>query len=282
MHVDSRRFQRSKPRSRVQSLHRAAGPAGSATHGVPRGSRFGAASGWDGGPQVAHAAGQTAYRAISHGRSAGHSSSRAIGGDARPMLTQAVLYERLNRAFLVLRRSSNTGRELRPTAGFSPAAGLIYTAMSTLDNADALRVVSHDGSAKEVTSVVAWNRRQHWAVLSGAADVDVQPIAAADATRVGTRCFSLDSTPATGLVLSECSITGQNTQGTGPPLTATFATGGGAPGAPVLNEFGELIGLVGDLGRTGEGTITYRPGQSILAIPIDPYALSMSMQPLRL
>jgi len=199
--------------------------------------------------------------------------NKVASSPAKPMLTQAALYERLNRVFVVLLRSSKAGRELSATSGFSPAAGLIYTAMSTLDNADDIRVVSYDGSAKRVTTVVAWNRQQHWAVLSGAVDLDIQPIAAADATRVGTRCFSLDSTLATGRVLSECSITGQNSQGTAPSLIATFATGSGVPGAPVINESGELIGLVGDLSRTGEAAIAYSPGGSILGTPIIPISL---------
>src|SRR5262249_57055 len=76
--------------------------------------------------------------------------------------------------------------------------------------------------------------------------------------------------PATGRVLSECTITGQNTQGTGPPLIATCATGRGAPGAPVLNEFGELIGLVGDLGRTGEVETAYSLFGPTLGTPIVP------------
>jgi hypothetical protein len=199
--------------------------------------------------------------------------SRVASSPSKPMFTQAALYERLDQATVVLRRSSKAARALGATSGFRPAVGLIYTAMSTLDNADEIHMVSHDGSEHPVTMVNAWNRGQHWAALSGGADVGVQPIAVAAATSVGTRCFSLDSTPPTGRVLSECSITGQSTQGAGPSLIATFATGRGVPGAPVLNEFGELIGLVGDLGRTGETEVAYSPGGSTLGTPIVPVRL---------
>src|SRR5712671_6376917 len=94
--------------------------------------------------------------------------NKVASSAVKPMLTQAALYERLNRAFVMLGRSSKAGRELSAAAGFSPGAGLIYTAMSALDNADDILVVSRDGTSKPVTTVVAWNRRQHWAVLSGA------------------------------------------------------------------------------------------------------------------
>jgi hypothetical protein len=201
--------------------------------------------------------------------------NKVASSPVKPMLTQAALYERLSRAFVVLRRSSKAGRELSVAAGFSSGAGLIYTAMSALDNADDIRVVLRDGTAKPVTTVVAWNRRQHWAVLSGDVDVDILPIAAVDATQVGTRCVSLEGSSATGRVLSECSITGKDAQGTLPSLVARFSVGNGVPGAPVLNEFGELIGLIGDRGSIGQdGAMAYRfisgslPGTPIVPISV--------------
>jgi hypothetical protein len=194
----------------------------------------------------------------------------APSAPVKAMLTQAELYERLNRAFVVLLRSSKAGSELTAMAGVSPRAGWIYTTMSALDSADEIRAVSRGGTPAPVTTAVAWNRRQHWAVLSGNVDGDTLPIAPADATKVGTRCVSLEGTSATGRVLSECSITGQDVQGTLPSLIATFITGTGVPGAPVLNEFGELIGLVGDRGPMGEGTNVYRLGGSTPGTPIVP------------
>ncbi len=169
----------------------------------------------------------------------------------KTVLAEAELYDRLNRAFVVLQRFSTDGRELPATAGFSPAPGLIYTAMSTLDNADEIRSVARDGATKPVLSAVAWNRSQHWAVLSGSIDGEPLPVAGLDATKVGSRCFALQNSSG-GRVLSPCTISGENGTGASPILTATFLVGSAAPGAPVLNEFGELIGLVSDVGRTGE------------------------------
>jgi hypothetical protein len=77
--------------------------------------------------------------------------NRVSSPPGKSMLTQASLYERLNRAFVVLQRTSKVGRELSPTAGFSPAPGLIYTAMSTLDGADEILMVSRDGATTPAT-----------------------------------------------------------------------------------------------------------------------------------
>ena len=54
---------------------------------------------------------------------------------------------------------------------------------------------------------------------------------------------------------------------------ATFLTGKGTLGAPVLNEFGELIGLVGDLGPTGATTAVFSAGESMRVTPIVPIRL---------
>jgi S1-C subfamily serine protease len=188
-------------------------------------------------------------------------------------LTPAELYERLNRALVVLQRSSKAKRALGATAGFSPAPGLVYTSMSSLDSADDIRVGARDGTAVPVTDAVAWNRQQHWAVLKGTTHAEVLPIAGPETTKVGTRCVSLEGSPTTGRVLSECSITGQNAPGAAPSLMATFSVGSGVSGAPVLNESGEVIGIIGDLGRTGERATVYDLRGTRLGTPIVPIGL---------
>jgi hypothetical protein len=204
----------------------------------------------------------------------------------RPALTQAQLYERINAAAVELLRTSNAGRQIRPTFGFVAAPGRIYTTMATLDNADDIRVVTRDG-VKPVTGAIAWNRQQRWAVLAGPVDAAAVPVAPLAATTVGTRCFSVESAEGASRVLSECSINGQNGQGTSVSLSAMFALGGAAPGAPVLNEYGELIGLVGDGGRTGEHQLTYRgatigtPIVPIQMIRIDSAAPPVALADLR-
>ena len=240
--------------------------ASSAIDYVAKAARFGAY--WSLPLSSAMALGTWSIEATVDGMPAGRftfevTDNNVASSPVKPMLTPAALYERLDRAFVVLGRSSRAGRSLAAAAGFRAGGGLVYTAMSALDSADDIRVLSRDGTATPLTAVVAWNRARHWAVLSGAADADTLAIAAADATKVGSRCVSLEGTSATGRVLSECTITGQDAQGATPSFIATFRVGGAVSGAPVLNEFGELIGLVGDLNPIGaEGAVAYRLGGS--------------------
>jgi hypothetical protein len=161
-------------------------------------------------------------------------------------LTQADLYERLDRVFVVIQRSTAAGRQLDAAGGFTTGSTRIYTALVSIDGADRLFAVSANGSRRELTSVVSWHRRQDWAILDGGTPHETPlPLAAGEATKIGDRIFSIEGGSA-GRALSEGSITGQSEiAGAGRRLLATFLNGLGTPGAPVLNEFGELVGLVG-------------------------------------
>lgn len=163
-------------------------------------------------------------------------------------LTQAELFERLSRIFVVLHRTTTAGRDLDTAAGFTPARGQIYTAMAAIDDVDHIRAVLPGGTTHPVTAAIAWHRKQEWAVLQSPGDAPGQPlaVAAADATQVGDRCFSMEGGLSGGRSLLDGAITGMGVKGSdAPAFLATFSNGVGTPGAPLLNEYGEIIGLVG-------------------------------------
>jgi len=192
-------------------------------------------------------------------------------------LTQAELYERLNRVFVVIERSTAGGRQLEAAGGFMSGAEWIYTSMATLDGADTLNAVGPDGSRHGLTSVVALHRRQDWAVLERGPlqEVDL-PAAAADGIRIGDRFFSIEGGTAGGRALTEGSLTGQSdAPTTGRRFLATFLNGSGTPGAPVLNEFGELVGLIGGADVPGATRLTelLRHRAEMKGIPVVPLNL---------
>lgn len=170
--------------------------------------------------------------------------TKVQGGIVKVPLSQSQLYDRLNHMFVILQRSLTSGAQLDAAAAFSGYKGRIYTAAAAIDDADRLEAVLPDGSKHEIATLLAWNRRQDWAVVAGGADAEVLAVAAANATNVGDRCYSMEAGASGGRVLSECTITGKGGS-PGPMLLATFFNGLGTPGAPVLNEYGELIGIIG-------------------------------------
>jgi len=167
---------------------------------------------------------------------------------SRRPLTQAVLFERLNRAFVSLERFSGAGRKLESFSGLLGAHGRIYTTVAAIDDADRIRAVLPDGTGRDVQSLLAWNRKQEWAVLDASTDATAEFAVAPPASiRIGDRFFSMEGSPTGGRVLTELTITGQRS--IAPSVEsgwlATFINDVGTPGSPVVNEYGEIVGIVG-------------------------------------
>jgi hypothetical protein len=187
------------------------------------------------------------------GRPAGRYTFEITDAKVEPALvrrpkTQAELYERLNRLFVVLRRSAADGRELEPAAGFlpTPKTGRIHTVVPAVDGAETLRAVTSDGAVHNITRLVAADRRQQWAIVEGPpAAGDALAMAAYDKARIGSQCFSIEGTSAGVRVLIGGTLTGHAASGGLQVLIATFPRAFGMPGAPVVDEYGDLLGIVG-------------------------------------
>lgn len=164
-------------------------------------------------------------------------------------LTESEIYQRLASVFIVLRRGSADGRELDAAAAFmaAPKTGRIYTVMPALDSSDRLRAVMSDRITRDLSRLVAWNRREQWAVLEGTlAAGEALPVRSDQAIKIGSRCFSMEGTADGARVLITGTITGEAGTVAGRPVSiATFPNAFGMPGAPVVDEYGELFGIVG-------------------------------------
>jgi S1-C subfamily serine protease len=191
-------------------------------------------------------------------------------------LAQAELFERLNRMFLVIERSTSAGRRLEPAAGFVLGTEHVYSALSVLDAADTVNALAPDGSRHPLTSIVGFDRGQDWAVLAAklAAQKDT-PVALADEVRVGDRCFSMEGSSVGGRVLVEGSVTGQAGADATRRLLVSFLNGTGTPGAPLLNEYGELIGIIGSAGVTGATGLLHvsRFRSELRGAPVAPFSV---------
>jgi hypothetical protein len=151
--------------------------------------------------------------------------------------------------------------------------------MTAVDDTDRIRGFTADGASRELETLIAWNRRQDWAVVAMPTG-SAQPFAPAppDSTNVADRCFTMEGGPSGGRVLLEGTISGKSGSGTGPRLLATFFTGAGMPGAPVINEFGEIIGIVGGGHVPGATRLMHimRFRAMLRGVPIVPFALVRS------
>jgi hypothetical protein len=97
-----------------------------------------------------------------------------------------------------------------------------------------------------VTSVIALNRSAGWALLPAGADVGEPARAVADPPKIGDRAYAMQASAGGSRVLLEGQITGLAGGGTpGSGWMVNFFNGIGTSGAPVMNEYGELLGFLG-------------------------------------
>jgi len=111
------------------------------------------------------------------GESAGELSFQLIAGSGaaapaaptpppRQPLATADLYKRLAAVSIYIDKIDAHGKAVTRGSGFYLDDGQLVTAFQNVDGAAKLRVISADGTAQEVTSVLSWNRWQDWAILS--------------------------------------------------------------------------------------------------------------------
>jgi hypothetical protein len=154
------------------------------------------------------------------------------------------VFERLSRITTVVHRYSAAGRELHSGAALAMPKGVFLTSIAVLDAADRIRLDSTGPEAGEspAPTVLAWNREEDWAVLRGGATNSAPAVVAADDVKVGDRCYTIKSGGNSGgRLLLEGQIAGQGPGGT---WIASFSNGLATPGSPLVNEFGNAIGVV--------------------------------------
>ncbi len=172
----------------------------------------------------------------------------APGVIRKRVLTQTQLFEVLNGLHVILQRSTSTGKALEAAAAMRGPHGHLHTVTSAIDEADRIQAYPADGNAQPVTALLAWNRAGGWAVVSGgdaapSPSLTQQPVAKQEDIRIGDRCYAMDGSPTGARVLLEGAISGR-TGSTRPAWIVTFQTGFARAGSAVVNESGEILGIV--------------------------------------
>lgn len=201
---------------------------------------------------------------------------------ARRLISSNEIYNRAAAASVVIENINQKAARRNVGTGFVIAPGWLLTAFQVIDGAAKLRVVGPQGQPIEVTEVVAWNRRQDWVILSvPLTNSPALEHAAANSSAIGDRCYFLDSPAEGNRVLVETSLIGKQTlPGAGERLNIGDTPNRRAVGSPVLNEYGEVIGLIGgnmvpgaafleDLAFGARSNSLGGPSRGALAIPIN-------------
>jgi S1-C subfamily serine protease len=176
---------------------------------------------------------------------------------SRRVLGPAELYARAQQATLTVESVDAKGERLRTGAGFLVAEGQVATAFQTIEGATRIRVSASRGNPVDSDTLVGWNRRQDWAVLRTPPLEGPPPaLDRKTAVQVGDRCAFVNTGAEGARVLADASIVGiQDFPEAGPRLSLSAPIDHRSVGAPLFNEYGEVVGIVG-------GTLT--PGLSAL------------------
>jgi S1-C subfamily serine protease len=188
---------------------------------------------------------------------------------ARVPLTPAEIYNKAVAATVSVVSLDALGKQIDRTCGFFIGSGRVLTAFKNIDGASALQIFLSNGKSVSASQVLSWDRLQDWAVLGVSADgMPSLNLAPNRSWSVGEHYYSIGVSSSGGRIIQDGAIVGHDTQ---PPfgerLNLSMPFDAPAVGAPVFNEFGDVIGMLG-------GSLV--PGSSS---PLPPMAGSSSTAP---
>jgi len=121
----------------------------------------------------------------------------------------------------------------------------VLTAFEVIDGATKVRILTQ-GKLVDVNEVQAWNRRQDWVILKISLENAQSLSRAATPIGITDRCFFLDAATENNRVLTETFLIGTQELGAaGQRLNIADPFDRRAVGSPLLNDYGEVIGIVG-------------------------------------
>jgi hypothetical protein len=196
--------------------------------------------------------------------------SASIPGKRAPVSrlpSLAEIYRKANAATVAIEHVAKDGTRELAGSGFFVSPNTIVTSFSVIDGATGLRIVS---AAKtfNLAGVIAWNRLQDWALLRTVDNATEFLPVASKAAQGGERCLVLQfgannerslADGSIGGVLSRPKI-GDRMELSVPPLSTEYdAVKDEATGSPVLNQSGEILGIV-------VGPATVLPGSAAVGV----------------
>ena len=209
----------------------------------------------------------------------------AITTPQRRLLSPSEIYQRALGASVPISKRDASGEQLSEGSGFLIASGFVLTSFQNIDGAGSVVVRLADGRRIEPEGVVTWNRMQDWVILKMAAsDAPTLPPANPNSVSVGDRCYTLDVSQEDTRVIVDGNVIGRRKlPQLGDRLSLSFGVAPRADGSPLLNEYGEYIGMVVrgsllpgsaslDVVKWGYPTNIFRPGGSFsetLAVPVE-------------
>jgi S1-C subfamily serine protease len=174
---------------------------------------------------------------------------------ARIPLNATDIYHGAQAATAFVEKLDSDGKEFGRGSGFSLGSGRVLTTFGNIDGATELRLVFGSGQAIATRQVIAWNRLQDWVVLKvESPGIPALKLAEEKSWVVAQHVFSLGTSPAGGRTILDGGIVGDTSQPeAGERMTLSFPFNSLSVGGPILDDFGDVIGMLSSLLTPGAG-----------------------------
>lgn len=139
------------------------------------------------------------------------------------------------------------GKTIKRGSGLFFKQGLVVTSFRVVEGASALRLRFSDGKEIRVDQLAGWNRRQDWAVLAvESSSSTTLKLADSKSWNIGDHCYWLDVNPDGSRIIHDGQIVGmQSPPQSGDRINISAIYNRSALGGPLLNEQGQVIGVLG-------------------------------------
>ena len=167
-------------------------------------------------------------------------------GDAKQPLPASQIYQKAMASTVMVDRLSAAGEQLSRGSGFIIADGIILTAFEVVDGASSVRLQLPSGEKMQIGTLIRWNRWQDWVLLKAPGlKGPVLPRAKQGSWAVGDRTLFLNVSGDGSRNIVDTNLTGNNSYpSAGERLLVPYPIGSETAGSPLLNEYGEVIGVM--------------------------------------
>src|SRR5579862_340406 len=160
--------------------------------------------------------------------------------------TPAEIYRQAEASTVTVESLGPSAKPLHRATGFFVSPDRIATTFSAIDGATSLRITPAGGVTITSEQIAGWNRWQDWALIA----VPPQQIAALKSAskpaEIGQQCYTLGVSTSGGRTISQEAVVGESNEApAGARLTLALAHNSVAAGSPVLDEFGNVLGMLG-------------------------------------
>ena len=180
---------------------------------------------------------------------------------ARQPLTEAQIYELANSATAVVEKLDAKGQRIDSGSGFFVEPDVLLTAFQVIDGASRLRVSSQDGHRLETQEALSWDKWQDWAFIKiDSGQKRFIKFSPTVDSPVGSRVYALAVSSSGARVIVRCDIVGKNRFPQNGERINLNCTHPDVIGSPLIDEYGDLIGVVGGSMIPGWATTKMLPG----------------------